>query len=628
MRHYAVVAAILAFYLWGAHVPLHAAEKPQTTAAASYTGGVVDPAGQPAAGCRAYLVNAGPPWKLEVIEEAVSGADGSFTLRTPRPWSPDISGRQLSLFVRDAKGRIGFPDWSQPNAIAEQGGRFRLVEVGAVHGRLVDGAGLPLADIEVRPAVLAAAEFGKPGVWRTSLPQVVRSKMIAKTGTDGAFVLWGLPKKGTILLKIAGGEYGHLDAFLAPGKPVTIALDRVAKVSGTVTCPVSTAAEGLKLRLVPADGDPYQGRDYRLVFEHTITTEKGGQFRNANVIPGKYRLELDLRDRKGYHMDSSPLVEVRPGATVEHLTIALRPDFQVKGSVVDAETRAGVKGVEVYLYQSSGEERRWTMQGRARTDEKGLFVASAKPGRILVSIGGVPDGYVRPSTMRFDGEPPEVTKDTTLPPLRLERAIPIEGLVVEGAGKPVVGAEVYASMVRNQSGAPVSVFAPDGGRQKTDSQGRFRVKGVPADAEVSIRVRSEAGVTDGPVSINPKKPVRLVLSPQHAFALRGQVIGRSGKPIRWANVRLMFQGSDGQSRFLYPVETTSSDVKGVFTFRNLWPGDEYQALIEVDGYERVQTPLVAGEAGKEHDLGRISPVSNPAGASGAPLRPAQVGPPR
>lgn len=540
MRHYAVVAALLTFCLYGAHVPLHAAEKPQTTAAASYTGGVVDPAGQPAAGCRAYLVNAGPPWKLEVIEEAVSGANGRFTLRTPRPWSPDTSGRQLSLFIRDAKGRIGFPDWSQPNAIAEQGGRFRLVEVGAVHGRLVDGSGRPLADINVRPCVLAAAEFGKPGVWRTSLPEVVRSKMIARTGT----------------------------------------------------------------------------------------AEKGGQFRNANVIPGKYRLELDLRDRKGYHMDSSPLVEVRPGATVDHLTIALKPDLQIKGSVVDAETRAGVKGVEVYLYQSSGEERRWTMQGRARTDEKGMFVASAKPGRILVSIGGVPDGYVRPSTMRFDGEPPEFTKDTTLPPVRLERAVPIEGLVVDGAGKPVVGADVFAFMVRIQSGAPVSVSAPDGGKQKTDSEGRFRIKGVPADVELSIRVRSEAGVTDGAVSIDPKKPIRLVVSPKHAFALRGQVIGRSGKPIRWANVRLMFQGSAGQSRFLYPVETTSSDVKGAFTFSHLWPGDEYQAMIEVDGYERVQTPLVAGEAGKEHDLGRISPVPNPAGATEAPLRPAQFGPPR
>jgi uncharacterized protein (TIGR03067 family) len=300
------------------------AKKVDAKAAERYSGVVVDPAGQPASGCRVWLFNAGPPWKGDVIEETVTGPEGRFASRTPWSLAASPSVKGPSVFVRDAKGRIGFLVRPQPDADPDKEPRFQLAEVGPFRGRLVDGSGRPLAHIKVWPDVLDQAEFPQGPAWLCSLPKVLQQKLEVRTGADGTFVLQGLPAAGTIFAKIEGGGYGHLDAGWAAGKPVTIALDRIGSVSGTVACPVGVAAEGLKVNLAPADRDPSVGRDYHLWLPRAAVTQKGGQFQIVNVIPGEYRLNVELKDQSAYHLDPEVL-EVKPGQDLAGITIRLNP---------------------------------------------------------------------------------------------------------------------------------------------------------------------------------------------------------------------------------------------------------------------------------------------------------------
>ena len=202
----------------------------------------------------------------------------------------------------------------------------------------------------------------------------------------------------------------------------------------------------------------------------------------------------------------------------------------------------------------------------------------------------------------------EVKADQTWPDLKLSRATELDGVVVDKAGRPVAGAEVF-------------VVAPDPPRvrshdvpARTGPGGAFHLEQLDPGDPVSLRARTDGATTDGAVVITPKQvkgKLTLTIDSAHTFRIRGLVTDQMGKRIAGAKVTLWWtrsyvskkshQGGGVGSVF----ETYATGENGWFVFRNLWPGDEYRVVIDARGHGKAETGDLTGKAGQTHDAGKI-----------------------
>jgi hypothetical protein len=143
------------------------------------------------------------------------------------------------------------------------------------------------------------------------------------------------------------------------------------------------------------------------------------------------------------------------------------------------------------------EEGRNLVVGEATTDGQGRYTLSARPGTIQISPIRVPNSHLGPD---YNEYPKLVVKaDQTLPEIKLTPASALDGVVLDGEGQPVVGAEVL-KVVPEPAGVPWR-DAPI----HTGSGGAFHVEQLDPDDKLSVRARSKGATTDGAVIIRPNE---------------------------------------------------------------------------------------------------------------------------
>jgi hypothetical protein len=279
-----------------------------------------------------------------------------------------------------------------------------------------------------------------------------------------------------------------------------------------------------------------------------------------------------------------------------------QPTVKVQGKVVDRETKTGIGGVRVTLYQRAGIGVTGTPK-TAVADGQGGFTVQVKPGRFSVNLSQIPDQYLSPSYRRGGGSTPqrldfEITGQTTLPPIELERAASLQGVVVDEAGKPAAGAEVrYLD--------PDS-FSSSREALKCDAEGKFAIKGLVSQGRLMIKARTEKAVTEPmAISLAQKEPVRLMLSAKKAFALRGAVVDEEGRPVSRARLSGQMTWSIGSTGHVFPLAEHQADAQGRFEIGGLWAGDAYRLRAESDGFAPDETPSVQGVAGQVREFPKI-----------------------
>ena len=247
---------------------------------------------------------------------------------------------------------------------------------------------------------------------------------------------------------------------------------------------------------------------------------------------------------------------------------------------------------------------------RALTDENGRYEGFSRKGNVRAIAWRVPEGYLTNVPKR---DPPrvEATEDVLFPDITLERSTRIEGLVVDGAGKPVAGAEVH-------------VLEPDRPDRRSvreptlaNNRGEFRLENVDPIDTLPIRAAAEDTVTDGALVVVPKEingRLRLVTSPNNAFRIRGRVVGRGGQPVKDGNVVLAWQRKYVSTRTEMAavgsyLQTLQTSEEGTFQTRALWPGDRYSVTISAEGFSSHQSKYVTAEAGKVYDIGTVTLAS-------------------
>jgi protocatechuate 3,4-dioxygenase beta subunit len=447
-------------------------------------GRVVDPEGKPVPGA-----TISPRLKGQLLDDrtATSGSDGRFRITGLSPGDYELTGSHREL--RSGKASARAPS---------TGARLVLARGGEVQGLAVDGAGQPL-EVQVR-----TVQRGLPPNDRSDYGHDTRSGRDGRfrlSGLeDGRWVLEGIRPGRTAeypqqnlraVVLVEGGRAPEVELRF----PATGTLEgQVVDERGQGLRDVSVAGHPLE-----ADGS----RSERPVLGGK--SDAGGHFVLQGAVGGPYRVTAD---RMGYVSASGRrdvFGEEGPSAAVgaKDLRLALRRAPLVTGRLVghDGKLPEGWEfvGMSVEVDRTTGRFRA-TVEGtgpialRIRaTGLAGRIFRFDKPPAADVDVGEVwlvtslpltgrvlgPDGAPRPGTLvsvavgewrdqrtadasgTFAFEVPEGTAELSVDDgdlsgsatatvgkgavdIHLQRPANLSGLVLDGAGKPLLGAEVEA----------------------------------------------------------------------------------------------------------------------------------------------------------------------------------------
>lgn len=590
-------------------------EVPKKASVGPMAGVVVDAQGKPAAGAKVWVYAF--YWENEyhapTIAETVTDAQGRFQLAKTE-WDLQGKPQVLYLMARDAQGRLApAPRVSQPGgAFSSTDLRLVLQEVRVFQGRITDLAGQPIPKAAVRPTILN--QRIDKSFQQLFFPDVLVKEIQATTAADGSFSLRGVPSQGSINLTIAAPGFSSPHAACNVEKTVTIRLARAGSLRGALLGMKEAGIPGRTRLFLRPDRPSRSSLESQLTSQETtvaasfgrsLEAQSDGSFSCDEVPAGKYVIELRQETTRpgeqlrGY-LEKCPPFEVKPNETAS-VSLQLRPAIPVHGKVIDKKTKAGVPEVRVYLSVRSPDAES-AGGSSAVTDAKGAFTIYTRPGTAMVNVHQLPGNYIQPRETPTSGtarQPLEIVKETELPPIELEQAAGIEGIVVDEAGKPVAGAEIYY-VDQSYMGLREPI--------RSDAAGKFSIQKASPGSGLPLKARAAKAVADQ-IVVKPgeiQRPLRLVVSEKKAFAMRGRIVEERGQAMKNVEVALTMQWRMGNMGYGISLGKPRTDEQGRFEFAGLWAGDDYQLQFSVAGFGKYESPYIHGEIGRTHDLGTIT----------------------
>jgi protocatechuate 3,4-dioxygenase beta subunit len=444
-----------------------------------------------------------------------------------------------------------------------------------------------------------------------------------ETAKDGSFTVENAPP-GTVALVADAGEGGYLEQSgvrlpVAEGKAPTLVLRPPSALTGrTVDAKTGRPVPRTKIEV----------RTARKV--RTTRSAPDGTYALHALPPEKWRVRAD----EPHHvLWIHANVSVRPGET-KKLDIPLVLGATLTGRVTD-ETGQPIVGATGGLSPA-----RTTVMARLlrrmrqmeppafRTTKDGTFKATRlAPGENQILTVSHPD-FER-TTIGGVTLVGGVTKAGLA--IVLQRGAVLTGLVKDGNGQPVAGAEVALSQNlsfrggRGGARAFLSVAGGPGGDRKADTtgaDGRFAVRGV-APGEYALTVSRSGYATERvePVKVvkgEPHPPIEVTLAPGAFIA--GRVVHRSGSGAEGFRVQASLPG--GPRFGGGPVSDQPTGPDGAFFIEGLKIGQGYDLrLIGPAGLAEGRRGVVAPASGVDITVagsGRISGHARDA-QSGLPL---------
>jgi hypothetical protein len=565
-------------------------------------GRVVDKSGAGVADVQVWAMDG--PWRTpETVAKATTDAQGRFVV----PWAGkqrrQPGPQDFSLFARSRDTRVGW--WRSGRRIMPDGkAEIELYTVGDVRGRLTDQNGRPIAGVEVAPVFLYRTRGD--AIWLSPEPSEL---LRTTTAADGSFTIKGIPQGAHLSATIAAPAFGSPTASWDTSQEVSIALDsRLGRIQGRLRPPEDRGLSrqlALGLRRAPR-GENAPPHPFELTYFKGTSTDKDGAFAFEGLPPGRYVVDASFDQDGLIAAKEETEIEVGPGA-VAKLEIPLRHLPMITGRVIDARTGKGIAAVKLQsLLRQEGRNANWVV-GEATTDAEGRYKIPARPGSLSIHLTQVPKTH-----LGLDyGEYPrlDVKADQPWPDLKLSPATALDGLVVNEAGRPVSGAEVYLLEMDRRGnglrGEPIS----------TGPDGTFHLDQLAPDDLLSLWARAGDATSDGAVVVRPKQvkdKVTLTVDPRYTVRLRGLATDNAGQRIVGASVMLRWgrtypEGTNGNppATLNGPLAFATTGDNGWFIFRGLWPGPEYGVIIQAKGHNNGETSGATGKAGETIDLGKV-----------------------
>src|SRR5262249_27168404 len=132
------------------------------------------------------------------------------------------------------------------------------------------------------------------------------------------------------------------------------------------------------------------------------------------------------------------------GKTTQVGEISLGPGCIARGRVLDAEGKPLAKvpiKVAVYRHQLGHTIESFGAESLIKTDAEGRFVSPLLPVAYVTLMIEPPPGSVCTKPPVLNIAPAD--RELDCGDVRMEREVPLEGVVIDTLGKPVVGAEVW-----------------------------------------------------------------------------------------------------------------------------------------------------------------------------------------
>ncbi len=352
-----------------------------------------------------------------------------------------------------------------------------------------------------------------------------RAERSVRTDSHGRFRLGGLAaarysveaaKEGFLSASIAGVTAGGQSA-----PPANLALRRAASISGRVTDEKGLPVAAARVRITREMGPRRLLRGMAsnpasVLGNQGIPTASDGTFRLRGLAPER-NLSLEAA-KTGYATARKPGVSVKAGDALKDVTLIVRRGLEARGRVVDAAGQP-VSGAEIRaVHREEGLMGRARFQMRvmglqqdnpdAVTGADGSFtVKGLEEGEYTVAVSK--EGFARKTIPSAEVK---ASGENVWPPITLTSGAPIAGMVHDGTGAPIPGAQIFAIDI-GSAGRPAN--------STSDGEGRFRLEGFTAERPILLSV-SATGYAPVQKNVTPPAP-DLAIVLKSAGTVRGRV---------------------------------------------------------------------------------------------------------
>lgn len=502
---------------------------------ATVAGRIVDDTGQPLAGAHVFITDD----DARLPFTATSQEDGTFLIEKLPKGAYQLGaakeGHLAAYFVHAP------PRWGVTSLIVDAGAdvnglELRLPRTAAIEGAVLDAAGEPLADHEVRVRAIGRASgeaivSGTVGVARTNAKgqftidhlDAGEYAIVVRPRTPPATVLFypgALKLSGARTLTLARGERRAGLELRVPRSPA-------AAIEGVVSYAGGSPPARVEVQIFDADATLPLGED------RSVETDGSGRFSIANVPAGRFTLvaqttlrpaqQSGSRDVTQTTRLSSSVTVTTTGSPAANVTLNLAPGVPVSGRLVHPHRIAApdlpapeAEPITVRLTGADPVSRARLGFGgpEARVAADGSFtLLFVPPGRFhfavrdrLVESIAVAGRDITPSPLEVGGT--EI-RDVTL-------AVSLRSAEIAGTIRDARGATT-ASGVVILFPADARLWTDATGRVRSarpDSSGRFRFEHLPAgDHLVAALTEAPFGAWDDRAFLDRIKtratPVRL-----------------------------------------------------------------------------------------------------------------------
>jgi peroxiredoxin len=538
----------------------------------TFSGRVLDAHGRPVNGGTVYVrLHDAPPTAGDrnpppVLHQTAVGPSGSFHLDVPvrqDRWSAEV------IAARQGHGPGGQVVGSQSRAT---GLVLSLTRPSFVAGRVVDRAGQPIAG-----ATVSVTGAFQPDNEVLLLPAEVRPP--ATSDAQGRFRIAPLPANFRLSLAAEHPRYARGESFL----PVSAGADDAT----IVLAPPGTIVG----RVISEDGKPAANvTAYCMTSRISLpdgTTDANGNFRFTQLSAEKYFLGVVLPGEFPDLVADTQEIVLTDGAEERCPELRLVRGGVATGKVTDESGQplagVGIAGQRPYLPADMT-----AMPGlTTSTAADGTYRLRLPPGTWRVYPEFCPPGYIRDRESSGYPELAVAKGETTQEDFTLRRTVLLRGRVLDAAGKPAMGATVWAGTKRGTAGT-----------QTTDGTGRFTVSDLllANDAvRLTVSSRDESQGAHVEVKLSRLQGDLMVRLERHP-SITGIVMDRRRAPISGALVRAERLAAQSGWR----VETATvriTDVYGRFSLPVL-PGAQYGVSVEAKRFGGADKPHIRVESGK------------------------------
>jgi len=286
---------------------------------------------------------------------------------------------------------------------------------------------------------------------------------------------------------------------------------------------------------------------------HSGRSDKDGIAR-IRLVPGEY--QISYVNKEGYSRQrAQDIVTIEEGKT-EHIEYELGGIPKITG-VLRNEKGEPLKGVKLKICPMGGRED-------SATDAEGKFEDTYDPGRM--GSGEIPIMFL---VCRYEEDnlaaAVQIDEDAGELDITLKPGVIFTGKVLDPEGKGIEGATLYVNLRVSNWGSSI-------GREriKTDAQGKFEIRAIPANNKYNLYTRaegygenrSEQIITDD--AVDNRLDIGTITLLVANLSVSGVVVDDEDKPV--AGVRVSCYGDNQPSR------RTQTDTEGKFTLENVCAG--------------------------------------------------------